>query len=48
VWKCIRRECDSFVHHLHYEIGDDSKVLFWHDVGVQWFYFWLRAKKYHT
>jgi len=31
-WKCIRRGCDAFVAHVRYEVGDGSKVLFWHDV----------------
>jgi len=32
VWKCIRRGRDVFVEHVRYEVGDGSKVLFWHDV----------------
>jgi hypothetical protein len=32
VWKCIRRGWDAFAAHVRYEVGDGSKVLFWHDV----------------
>ena len=32
VWKCIMRGWDGFAHHVCYEVGDGSKVLFWHDV----------------
>jgi hypothetical protein len=32
VWKCIRRGWDAFPAHVRYEIGNGSKVLFWHDV----------------
>jgi len=32
VWKCIRTVCDAFAAHVRYEVGDGSKVLFWHDV----------------
>jgi hypothetical protein len=32
VWKCIRRGQDAFAHHVRYEVGDGSKVLFWHGV----------------
>jgi hypothetical protein len=32
VWKCIRRKQDGFAKHVSYEVGDGSKVLFWHYV----------------
>jgi hypothetical protein len=33
VWKCMRRGWDAFLaHHVRYEVGYCSKVLFWHDV----------------
>jgi hypothetical protein len=32
VWKSIRRGWDAFAVHVRYEIGNGSKVLFWHDV----------------
>jgi hypothetical protein len=32
VWKSIRRGCDAFADHVRYEIGNGSKILFWHDV----------------
>jgi hypothetical protein len=32
VWKSIRRGWDAFAAHVRYEIGNGSKVLFWHDV----------------
>jgi hypothetical protein len=32
VWKCIRRGWEGFAQHLRYDIGDGTKVLFWHDV----------------
>jgi hypothetical protein len=32
VWKCIKRGWDGFAHHMCYEEGDGSKVLFWHDM----------------
>jgi hypothetical protein len=32
VWKRIRRDCDAFAAHVRYEVGDCSRVLFWHDV----------------
>jgi hypothetical protein len=32
VWKCIRRRWADFANHVRYEVGDGSKVLFWHDV----------------
>jgi hypothetical protein len=32
VWKCIRRGWDAFAAHVRYEVGDGSRVLFWHDV----------------
>jgi hypothetical protein len=32
VWKCIRRGWAGFAHHVRYEVGDGSKVLFWHDM----------------
>jgi hypothetical protein len=31
-WKCIRRKWDGFANHVRYDVGDGSKVLFWHDV----------------
>jgi hypothetical protein len=35
VWKSIRREWDAFATHVRYEVGDGSKVLFWHDVWCE-------------
>jgi hypothetical protein len=32
VRKCIRKGCDGFAHHVRYEVGNGSRVLFWHDV----------------
>jgi hypothetical protein len=32
VWKCIRRGWEGFAQHVRYDIGDGTKVLFWHDV----------------
>ena len=32
VWKCIRRGWDNFKRHVQFELGDGSRVLFWHDV----------------
>jgi len=32
IWKSIRRGWDAFAAHVRYEIGNGSKVLFWHDV----------------
>jgi hypothetical protein len=32
VWKCIRRGWDAFAHDVRFEVGDTSKILFWHDV----------------
>jgi hypothetical protein len=32
VWKCIRKGWAGFANHVRYEVGDGSKVLFWHDV----------------
>jgi hypothetical protein len=32
VWKSIRRGWDAFATHVRYEIGNGSKILFWHDV----------------
>jgi hypothetical protein len=32
VWKSIRRGWDAFATHVRYEIGNGSKVLFWHNV----------------
>jgi len=32
VWKSIRRGWDDFAAHVRYEIGNGSKVLFWHYV----------------
>jgi hypothetical protein len=32
IWKSIRRGWDAFAAHVRYEINNDSKVLFWHDV----------------
>jgi hypothetical protein len=32
VWKCIRRGWAGFANHVRFEVGDGSKVLFWHDV----------------
>jgi hypothetical protein len=32
VWKRIRRGWDAFAAHVRYEIGNGSKVLFWHDM----------------
>jgi hypothetical protein len=29
---CIRRGWDGFAHHVRYEVGYGSKVLFWRDV----------------
>jgi len=34
VWKCIRRGWDVFTAHVSLEVGDGSRVLFWH--GVVW------------
>ena len=28
----IRRGWDSFKQHVQFKVGDDSRVLFWHDV----------------
>lgn len=48
VWKCIRRGCDAFASHVRYEVGDGSKVLFWHDVmwGVTFEYSFSRIVSY--
>jgi hypothetical protein len=32
VWKSIRRGWDAFAAHVRYEIGNGSKVQFWHDL----------------
>jgi hypothetical protein len=32
VWKCIQRGWDNFKQHVRFEVGDGSRVLFWHDV----------------
>ena len=32
MWNCIQRGCDNFKQHVRFEVGDGSKVLFWHDV----------------
>jgi hypothetical protein len=32
LWKCIRRAWDDFADFVRYEVGDGSRVLFWHDV----------------
>jgi hypothetical protein len=32
VWKCIRTGWNVFAAHVRFEVGDGSKVLFWHDV----------------
>jgi hypothetical protein len=32
VWKCIRRGRDKFKPHVRFEVGDGSRVLFWHDL----------------
>ena len=32
VWKCIRRGWEGFARHVRYDIGDGSKLIFWHDV----------------
>jgi hypothetical protein len=32
VWKCIRRGWDNFKQYVQFEVGDGSRVLFWHDV----------------
>ena len=31
IWKCIRGWA-GFANHVRFEVGDGSKVLFWHDV----------------
>jgi hypothetical protein len=31
VWKCIRRAWDGFANYVRCEVGDGSRVLFWHD-----------------
>jgi hypothetical protein len=33
VWKCIQRGWDNFKQHVRFEVGNDSRVLFWQDVG---------------
>jgi len=30
--KFIRRGWDAFAAHVRYEVGDGSRILFWHDV----------------
>jgi hypothetical protein len=32
VWKCIRRGWEGFAQHVRFDIGDGTKVLFWHEV----------------
>jgi hypothetical protein len=32
VWKCIWRGWDNFKQYVQFEVGDGSRVLFWHDV----------------
>jgi hypothetical protein len=32
LWKCIQRGCDNLKQHVRFELGDGSRVLFWHDV----------------
>jgi hypothetical protein len=28
LWKCNKRGWDAFAHHVRYEVGDSSKILF--------------------
>jgi hypothetical protein len=32
VWKYIRRGWEGFFKYVRYEVGDGSKMHFWHDV----------------
>ena len=32
VWKSIQRWWDKIKQHVRFEVGDGSRVLFWHDV----------------
>ena len=32
MWKYIRMGSAGFAHYVRYEVDNDSKVFFWHDV----------------